>query len=620
MSDRVLRAAQELHANGIVPLPVKAGGKRPIGGDWQKRRPTAEDLPELFPVDEPVNIGVLLGKPSGNLIDVDCDCSEAVAAARALLGTASVQSARGEAEVSHYWFRASDRSPKTRRFTDPANPGSVLVELRSDGAQTVVPPSTHPDGTPYRWIKPITSGVDTVTADEAERIVRTIASVALLARHWPQKGSRHAAHLALCGALLRNPNGDGVNEEWRDQTAGFVRLVAGIGNDDEWWEREENVRTTIESLEAGHPVQGWTTLTKHLPASVIWQVREWLGLEPTEPLDPDEDLDFDEEEDLRTLDEEWSRVMLGDLLIDGVPEPVDLLAERAPGILYEGEVITLQSAGGSGKTLVAMWLLYQLCLEGHTVVFIDEENGPNEVARRFLSLGADPAVLNEKFIYYAMPSIDWMSPANPDRLLQVCEDNDVTLVLFDSVMDLLSASGLDENSNSEFNMLYKSTAKALKSAGRTVLLLDHVSKDSTFQARGASAKFDQASIVWGIKVMAKFDSRTPGHLQLRRRKGRLGAVQQSVDVFVTPSAGRTHINVAAPVEFHDRGKDLLETLMEMGAYGEANKVAKNVVAESMPGRKTDLMEYLSDEEGWYPDGVVKWSNDKGTRTYFWVEQ
>jgi hypothetical protein len=41
-------------------------------------RPTREDLPDLFPEDQRLNVGLLLGEPSGGLVDVDLDSIEAV--------------------------------------------------------------------------------------------------------------------------------------------------------------------------------------------------------------------------------------------------------------------------------------------------------------------------------------------------------------------------------------------------------------------------------------------------------------------------------------------------------------------------------------------------------------
>ena len=618
-------AAEQLLAHGIMPIPVKPGSKQPATSGWQKLRPTKDDLDDLFPSDQHTNIGVLLGEPSGGLVDLDCDSPEAIAAARAVLHEASVTSGRGEDEASHYWFRVTDGAPKrTQRFEDPVKPGAVIVELRSTGGQTVVPPSMHPDGTPYRWVKPITEDgtVDDIERAEMERIARTVASIALLARYWPQKGSRHLAHLALCGALLRHPDTGEVNEEWRTQAHGFAKVVAGIGGDLDYYTRDENIDTTIASIERGDPVQGWTTLTQYVPKAAVWQVREWLDLVPSDPeeAEPEEE-DWEWEEDPESLDDEWNRVMLGEAIEQGIPDPEELLP--GTGVLYAGEVMTLQSSGGSGKTLIALNLMWRLIKEGRKVVFIDEENGPFEVARRLLTFGAGDErgrqLLDENLIYYAMPSVDWMDRASPDRLVSLCDEHDVSLVVFDSVMDMMAASGLDENSNSEFNDMYARTIKRLKNEGRAVLLLDHVSKDSQWQGRGASAKFDQASIVWGVKVEKKFDGNTSGVVTLKRRKGRLAAVVEEITVFidVNPAEQRTDIrfvtgSLFAAKSTHDK---VVAALIEAGATSEDSAVTKTEVYGMVEARRADVIDTLNEAD---PPLQVKQLN--GRTTVVWAMQ
>lgn len=612
----VRQAAEDLLRSGIVPVPVLRGDKRPAVSQWQELRPTKDDLDDLFPEGEARNIGVLLGEPSGGLVDIDCDCPEAVTAASKILHEASVRSGRGADTASHYWFRVTDGAPpRTQKFTDPVKPGAVLVELRSTGGQTVVPPSIHPDGTPYRWITPITEegAINTVERAEVERIARLIAAVSVLARYWPQKGSRHNAHLALCGALLRDPDTGALTKDPRwspEQVEGFARLVVSMGGDTEWWQREDNITTTVRALEKGQPVQGWTTLTQFLPAAAVWQVREWLDLVPTDTGEEEQEEDeFAYEEDPATLDEEWNRVQLGSLMEAGIPEPVELIP--GTGLIYKGEVTTIQSAGGSGKTLIACDLIWRAIKRGINTAFIDEENGPAEIGRRMASFGVDTSLIDEHLFYFSIPSINWTDARNPERLVDLCKQHDIQFVVFDSVMDMLSSSGLDENSNSEFGMLYDSTVKRLKTEGVTVLLLDHVSKASAFQARGASAKFDQSSVVWGVKVNQKFDSQTSGSLTMKRRKGRLAAVVSDVlvNVFVTPEGEdapmSTSISYSPNLTFVEPGEgddeesvheQVCAYLLECGALTPEDGRTKTDVADHVTKQRVHVFDYLTNPE------------------------
>jgi hypothetical protein len=58
-------------ARGFLPISVAYRGKEAIGEGWQKQRPTEADLDRLFPEGVSRNLGLLLGEPSGGLLDAD---------------------------------------------------------------------------------------------------------------------------------------------------------------------------------------------------------------------------------------------------------------------------------------------------------------------------------------------------------------------------------------------------------------------------------------------------------------------------------------------------------------------------------------------------------------------
>ena len=89
------------------------------------------------------NLGLLLG-PKSDIMDVDLDCLEAKALADLILPKALAQFDRGTADSGHYLYRATSFGP-TKKF-NANGPKSTLVELRGDGAQTMIPPSIHPNG------------------------------------------------------------------------------------------------------------------------------------------------------------------------------------------------------------------------------------------------------------------------------------------------------------------------------------------------------------------------------------------------------------------------------------------------------------------------------------------
>jgi hypothetical protein len=76
--------ARNYHGLGFLPIPLPRGMKDPGRPGWQNLRPTAEDIDHLFPPGAVLNVGLLLGEPSGGLVDADLDSHEAVRAARSL--------------------------------------------------------------------------------------------------------------------------------------------------------------------------------------------------------------------------------------------------------------------------------------------------------------------------------------------------------------------------------------------------------------------------------------------------------------------------------------------------------------------------------------------------------
>jgi len=140
----LLEAARWYRSRGYAPIPVPAGSKVPVLKGWQTLRLADADLPLHF--NGTGNIGLLVGAPSGWLVDVDLDCAEAVALAAEFLPATGAKSGRPGKPVSHWWYICE--GAVTRKHQDPVT-RKMIVELRSTGAQTVVGPGTHPSGEPY---------------------------------------------------------------------------------------------------------------------------------------------------------------------------------------------------------------------------------------------------------------------------------------------------------------------------------------------------------------------------------------------------------------------------------------------------------------------------------------
>jgi putative DNA primase/helicase len=128
----------------FAPIPVPPGAKSPNRPGWQDERMGLEDVPRYF--DNGQNVGVLNGRPSGWKVCADFDVAEATELAGRFMPP-TLTSGRESRPHSHWWLISPEA--KTDKFKDVD--GTMLLELRSTGCQTIVAPSIHPGGDRYAW-------------------------------------------------------------------------------------------------------------------------------------------------------------------------------------------------------------------------------------------------------------------------------------------------------------------------------------------------------------------------------------------------------------------------------------------------------------------------------------
>ncbi len=262
-----LGGAQLALALGIAPIPVPIGSKRPVTLGWPDLRITREELSQRFAAQS--NVGVLNGEPSGDLIDVDLDTPEALALADTFLPSTVLVFGRASKRRAHRLYRAADSLPQTRRFAGPD--GSVLVELRGTGTQTLWPPSTHPSGEVVEFDESPGEPARVDGTSLAGGVAR-LAACALLARHWPtEPGSRHDVANAVAGFLLRGGLGDAT-------VVALIEHAARAAGDEQWKDRGADVRTTARTLASGRPATGGPMLVRLIGEAVVDRLHEVLGL------------------------------------------------------------------------------------------------------------------------------------------------------------------------------------------------------------------------------------------------------------------------------------------------------------------------------------------------------
>ena len=134
-----------LAAAGCRFVRVAPNQKRPIGTAWQHRSTTnPADVARWLAAGD--NVGLLLGPESGVVdVEYDDDAGRDQLSDFGILDlpTPTWRSARGE----HRLFRWEPWMPQTAVLK------TGWLELRIGGraAQSVLPPSRHPEGTVYEW-------------------------------------------------------------------------------------------------------------------------------------------------------------------------------------------------------------------------------------------------------------------------------------------------------------------------------------------------------------------------------------------------------------------------------------------------------------------------------------
>ncbi|MBF0382648.1 MAG: bifunctional DNA primase/polymerase [Magnetococcales bacterium] len=272
-SNNVRLIVKSYLSNGWSPIPIPDKSKAPNMKEWTKLRVKADEIPKYFN-EEKQNVGVLLGKVSENLVDIDLEWPETVALADTFLPSTSAKFGRNSKQKSHWLYQCKDL-PKTRKFqlSESLSTGTehdlVPVEVRTTG-QTLFPPSVHPSGEEIYWN--INGNMEPAVVDREELTdaVNKLALAAVLTRFYPSEGKRNDAALAITSIFLQG----GLSPT---ETELYVSEIARVAGDEEWKQRGNNVEKTAEKIANKEPVTGSGRIEELMGEGVACVVREWLG-------------------------------------------------------------------------------------------------------------------------------------------------------------------------------------------------------------------------------------------------------------------------------------------------------------------------------------------------------
>jgi len=237
--DPLKAAVKRYIKRGYKPVPVGERKKSVAIKGWPNLNIGLSDVDSYFP-DPAQNVGLILGQRSDWLVDIDLDCEEAIALVDDFLPNTDSIFGRRSAPASHREYKSRHMPPK--KFVDPTD-GSVILEIRSTGQQTVFPPSTHESGEGIKWV---TNGEPAVVEmgdliDAASRL----ATATLFARHWNGVPSRDELAATAVAVLIRNFGWDG--EEVRD----FLVPVLDYAGDEETESRLRKIDRSVRHMNDG---------------------------------------------------------------------------------------------------------------------------------------------------------------------------------------------------------------------------------------------------------------------------------------------------------------------------------------------------------------------------------
>jgi hypothetical protein len=198
------QVSDQLVCNGYSPVALVR--KRPIDDGWQRwcqAAPTAAEAEARK--GQGFNVGVAMGY--GHVVGIDIDTEDPAIIATIRVAGIPVSNVAKFGQKGRTDFYNIGMPTPTRRFF--GKDGKIIVELQAAGAQSVVPPSQHPDtGKPYTWLTLRTLldiRVDELTeapADIAQRLEKALAP--WLKDEQPNEGPKRTGPLPVLTEPMRH--------------------------------------------------------------------------------------------------------------------------------------------------------------------------------------------------------------------------------------------------------------------------------------------------------------------------------------------------------------------------------------------------------------------------------
>jgi putative DNA primase/helicase len=291
----MLTIAKRYYELGFTPIPCEPRSKKPAcaWAQWEYRRPSWNELEVVWHdainrFGDQLNVATILGAAHG-LCAIDIDDPTTFRQARQAIGLT-------ENDLKTWTLLSHDGGALLFRYPQghplPARVRNSLwgAELLGDRHLRMLPPSIHPSGTPYRWLKghepdqiPLADIPEALLyafiGDQPTPTPRAVtlpqnghgdsnglpswahAVIALLRPYW-QEGQRHDTALALAGTFAKR----GIPKE---TTEAILRQLTQTANDPEVKDRLRALMDTYDRLAEGESVLAWQGLERVLDEDTL---------------------------------------------------------------------------------------------------------------------------------------------------------------------------------------------------------------------------------------------------------------------------------------------------------------------------------------------------------------
>jgi putative DNA primase/helicase len=488
--------------NQAALIPIPKGQKGPRISGWQNK--TYKDMtPEyLSQFDADINIGVVLGKASNNLVSIDADTDDGLLEFQSLNPSISASYTTKGSRGGNIWFRIQDTYPQSCKIA--TLDGKPWGEFRADGMQTVIY-GTHPSGNKYTW-----NGNPPLSANFSE-----IKFPAGLKFPWDSKKqspenssdafplndsssiiARARAYIAKMPPAIQGQGGDAATFNVA------IKLVHGFGL------TEEEAKPLMLEYNA-RCIPPWDEkdlLNKLRRAANLTTTQTPKGAlatpAPSTPTKTAVDIKEEIEKNKVELINSIKKCTIPSTSLGSFKIPP---REKIVGEWFrESDLGFIHARRGLGKTWFSLGLATSIANDTGfgpwkthgklPVLYADGEMPLESIQQRIDGMGASDNlfVLNHESLFQdKQKSLNLADPTAQDAITSLCLDKGIKVVIFDNLSCLFT--GIKENDNDAWEMVLP-WLLSMRRHRISVIIVAHSGRDGK-NMRGASRREDAAFFV-----------------------------------------------------------------------------------------------------------------------------